>query len=243
MNTHHRLKLLALALMTIDHLGAYLYPDIVWFRAIGRLSAPIWFFLIGHALHYPIQRRLLLWAIAMVVIDVGVEGKWFALNALVTIAVLQYFLQRVEAHRWLQRDPAALLVAMVLLVLPSSYFLQYGTLALLFGLVGYAHRSGQSASPRGIAVGVVACVSYVVLQWVRFDFTPLQLACVVLGVLSLTWYFMHFVHRPVQWGRRFRWLEAPAVWLARHTMEYYVLHRAALAGLAWVLGDVPLLLQ
>jgi uncharacterized membrane protein len=41
------LKLVALLAMTLDHLGAYLYPDIPELRVIGRAAAPIFCFLVG----------------------------------------------------------------------------------------------------------------------------------------------------------------------------------------------------
>jgi len=41
-----QLKILAIFLMTIDHIGYVLFPDIVLLRIIGRLSFPIFVFLI-----------------------------------------------------------------------------------------------------------------------------------------------------------------------------------------------------
>ena len=40
-------KTLALVLMIADHIGFYFYPNELWLRAFGRLSAPMWLFLIG----------------------------------------------------------------------------------------------------------------------------------------------------------------------------------------------------
>jgi len=44
------LKIIALILMTIDHIGAMLFPDIMWLRYIGRLSAPIFVFCVTQAM-------------------------------------------------------------------------------------------------------------------------------------------------------------------------------------------------
>lgn len=41
------LKLIALITMTIDHVGAYIFPQYIIFRYIGRLSFPIFAFLIA----------------------------------------------------------------------------------------------------------------------------------------------------------------------------------------------------
>lgn len=45
--TGNQLKILALITMTIDHVGAYLLPDILWLRIIGRLAFPIYAYMIA----------------------------------------------------------------------------------------------------------------------------------------------------------------------------------------------------
>ena len=45
--TNNQLKLLALATMTVDHIGAYLLPQILWLRIIGRLAFPIFAYMIA----------------------------------------------------------------------------------------------------------------------------------------------------------------------------------------------------
>ena len=35
------LKVIAILAMTVDHIGAFLFPDILWLRYIGRLTFPI----------------------------------------------------------------------------------------------------------------------------------------------------------------------------------------------------------
>jgi hypothetical protein len=66
MHTHHAIKLVALVMMTIDHIGAFLWPDVLWLRAIGRIGIPVWFFLLGHALHYRVRSDWALWALVLV---------------------------------------------------------------------------------------------------------------------------------------------------------------------------------
>lgn len=50
--TGFHLKILALIAMLIDHIGAVLFPQILWLRYIGRLSFPIYCFLVGEGLWY-----------------------------------------------------------------------------------------------------------------------------------------------------------------------------------------------
>lgn len=48
----NQLKLIALITMTIDHVGAYLLPQYRILRIIGRVSMPIYAFLIAEGCHY-----------------------------------------------------------------------------------------------------------------------------------------------------------------------------------------------
>jgi len=45
--TGNQLKLLALIAMTIDHVGAYLFPQLLWMRIIGRLAFPVYAYMIA----------------------------------------------------------------------------------------------------------------------------------------------------------------------------------------------------
>lgn len=45
--TGNQLKLIAVITMTIDHVGAYLLPQILWLRIIGRLAFPIYAYMIA----------------------------------------------------------------------------------------------------------------------------------------------------------------------------------------------------
>ena len=44
--TSFKLKMIAITTMLIDHIGAVLFPDIIYFRIIGRLAFPLFAFLI-----------------------------------------------------------------------------------------------------------------------------------------------------------------------------------------------------
>lgn len=43
----NQLKLIALATMTLDHVGAYLLPQVLFLRILGRLSLPIYAYMIA----------------------------------------------------------------------------------------------------------------------------------------------------------------------------------------------------
>lgn len=45
--SNNQLKILAMIAMTLDHIGAQLFPQVLWLRVIGRLAFPIYAFMIA----------------------------------------------------------------------------------------------------------------------------------------------------------------------------------------------------
>jgi len=59
--SNNQLKLIALVAMTIDHVGAYLFPDVAVLRIIGRLAFPIFAYMVAEGcLHTRSRVRYLL---------------------------------------------------------------------------------------------------------------------------------------------------------------------------------------
>ena len=45
--TGNQLKIIAMITMTLDHIGAELFPQVLWLRIVGRLAMPIFAFMIA----------------------------------------------------------------------------------------------------------------------------------------------------------------------------------------------------
>ena len=54
--TGNQLKIIAMILMTVDHIGAYLFPQVRLLRIIGRLSMPIFAYMIAEGCRYTKNR-------------------------------------------------------------------------------------------------------------------------------------------------------------------------------------------
>ena len=235
LNSHQCMKLLALVLMTIDHVGAYLYPDMLWLRAAGRLCVPIWFFLIGHAPYYTIKRDTILWAVALAVLNPFLGPSVFALNVLFTILLCQYVLRIIEKKHMLVQHPFFLCFVCILFLPPSMVLMEYGTQGVMYALMGYAVRSGQMNWRTGKLVSVVALMMYVLTQSVMLPFSVAQIAFMAVGCSLLTLYLTQFVWRPVC-SELAPVVSRPLVWLSRHSLQYYVVHRVLLEALGLVWG-------
>lgn len=68
------LKLLALALMLVDHIGEFIPGAPIWLRWIGRLSAPIFFFCAGRGLEHTRDRRKYLLRLYICGVGMGALG-------------------------------------------------------------------------------------------------------------------------------------------------------------------------
>lgn len=76
--TTSALKLLALALMVVDHIGAYLPGTPLWLRYLGRCSAPLFLFCLAWGFHYTHSPkryllRLYLGGIATALLDAALQ--------------------------------------------------------------------------------------------------------------------------------------------------------------------------
>ena len=64
--TGNQLKLIAMAAMTIDHIGVQLFPNVLLLRIIGRLALPIFAYMIAQGCRYTKNKARYLLTIAAV---------------------------------------------------------------------------------------------------------------------------------------------------------------------------------
>lgn len=67
-NLYDLLKVFAICVMIIDHIGYYLFPDLLELRLIGRFAFPIFLFLVGFNGSYRWRRSLLGMAILVQIV-------------------------------------------------------------------------------------------------------------------------------------------------------------------------------
>lgn len=51
------LKIIAVVTMLVDHIGWQFFPDIIWFRVVGRIAFPIFAFFIAQGMFYTRSRK------------------------------------------------------------------------------------------------------------------------------------------------------------------------------------------
>ncbi len=239
--TYDLLKIFAVVTMLIDHVGYYFYPDELWFRAVGRVSFPVWLFLIGYARNRDLSPRLWAGMGFLVLMNVACGMAIFPLNILALILIVRIALDPLMAR--LEKAPAILwpfLAMLTALVLPTNYIVEYGTLGLMFAMLGYyVRREGgsglesQALNAFALAVGLV----YVVFEGVLMGFGRDQFLVMAVGVMAVTLGLLYF--QPRSYPSSINW-PGPVLSLlrlcGRHSLEIYVAHLTLFKIVALALG-------
>ena len=174
--TGNQLKLLAMLTMTIDHIGAILLPQYRFLRVIGRLSMPIYAFMIAEGCHHTHDRkayflRLLGLALLCQVVYAAVDRSLYQC-ILVTFSLSVALICAVE---WAQkkRTPGSLFTTAVLIIgiyfvcekLPlflPGFHVDYGIWGVLLPVIVYF--GGRDIVAFGLGV-LLLCLSIGHNQW------------------------------------------------------------------------------
>ena len=87
--TGNQLKLLAVITMTIDHVGAYLFPTIMWLRIVGRLAFPIYAYMIAEGCHH--TRSMLRYLLSVAGMATLCQGVLYLFNGSLHMYILVTF--------------------------------------------------------------------------------------------------------------------------------------------------------
>ncbi len=127
--TSNMLKIIALIAMTIDHIGYFIYPNVLWWRIVGRLAFPIFAYLIAEGCHYTRNKKkhvITLMSFALVCqVVMSVAMKNLEMNVFVTFAISQVLIfafdkavKRKNAFSIILAISILALVAFIMLLLP-----------------------------------------------------------------------------------------------------------------------------
>lgn len=235
------LKSFAVVIMLIDHIGHYFYPEDLWWRAVGRIGFPVWFFLVGYARGRDIPLKLAVGAGILIAANFLSGMTVFPLNALVTIALIRVTIDPVM--KILLRSQTVLWVGSILLfilVIPTYLLTEYGTQALITAIFGYLVRHRKEIGDDDLIryYMIFALATFVILQFITFGFTPAQMVFMAVGtaaVRGLLYYFSARTYPNLTKNLPFfaRW---SLQFCGRRTLEIYVVHLLVFKALALYLG-------
>jgi hypothetical protein len=233
-------KAFAVVTMIADHAGYYFFPDDLWWRVAGRMSAPVWLFLIGYANSRDLSARLWVGAGVLIVASGMLGPTILPASILPVVLAIRLVLDRVllKMGRGVS-DTLEVWCLILLLALPTALMSDYGAVGLAVALYGaYVRRLSEGrVHPRAaILTGVGAYGLYGALMWISFEFSVVQfVAALALSALSFAALYRF---RPVSW-EAVR-LPGPVSGFfkvcGRYSLEIYVLHLVAFKVAALGLG-------
>ena len=188
--TQDLLKALAFWTMFIDHLGMCFFPEDPIMRAIGRSSAPIWFFFVGYNFKYraTLLDGLLVCAILFSIIKYILIDQIMPLHILFSLIICRivigyYAKYMVHASILSSSTWFIMIMAALGLLLPTQHIFEYGTLGILVAIWGYncRHQIGDKLF-KTLIIGLIQSVDV-------FEFTIHHLIRLI--SVSLTVYLLY----------------------------------------------------
>lgn len=242
------LKMLAVLLMFVDHIGDYFFHDELWIRVIGRFCVPMWFFLIGYARSRDLGFKIWIWMALLAVSDVVCGQGLFAVNILATMILIRLSIDAIMERT--ANDQSAfwgISVILLCLSIPSSFFFEYGTIGFLIAIYGYWVRARQDGEQRyGQKITRIHVQTYLMfsafffslVQYMSFGFSHDQFVVLSIGIFLVMLMLGEF--KMAELPKLTNILPAAFVWVVqlfgRRTMEIYAVHLILLNFIVLYLG-------
>lgn len=206
----NQLKVLAMVAMTLDHIGAYLFPQVMWLRIIGRLAFPIYAFLIAEGCHHTrsMGRYLgsvgVMAAICQIVYFFAMDSLYMCILVTFSLSIGLIWLLKFAATHNQNLLSRALVVLGVLAVyflceilpglLPGTdYSIDYGFFGVLVPVVIYCAKDKASQMVTCLlALVCLAAVSAKIQWWSLLSLIPLVMYNGQRGRYHLKWFFYLF---------------------------------------------------
>jgi hypothetical protein len=223
-------KTLAVALMIVDHIGYYFYPEELWWRVFGRMCVPIWFFLIGYAQSRDMGPKLWIGGLILLAGNVIAGMSLAPLNILFSMLAVRWALDPVmepslrnEGMIW------RVTVIMFFLIVPTMFATEYGTQGLLLAMFGYLMRHTEDERITNKLRGqyfVAAFFMFVITEAIFFGMNETQFMVMGTGVMAVMGALYFF--QPAEFPRLTKIMTPPVAALlrltGRRTLEVYVAH-------------------
>jgi len=224
------IKMFAIINMTADHIGYYFFPDDMWWRAIGRITFPVWFFLVGYSRSRLLGRTLWIYAILLVVDHVFLGRHIFPMNALVTIILCRILLNFCEDHRLLPNRLPEIMALCVIFSCFTMPLFEYGSVAFLYALFG--RMVHQKQTRHFLALTLTCYLLFIAWQMIVFPFNFLQIIYVVLGTAWVVKWLSRCPNTIIWPNWTDSWWKTAITVLSRNTLPYYFYHRLLLEIIA-----------
>ncbi|MBR2869955.1 MAG: hypothetical protein IKB98_01040 [Clostridia bacterium] len=200
------LKIIALITMTIDHVGAILFPNVWFLRIIGRISFPIFAFAIAEGCYYTKNKTkhfLLVFILAIICqVVYFINDRSLYMGILVifsfSIALIYAFNNAVNSKKalwWCIFGVGVLLTVFIMHFLPiifpnSGLYFDYGAPGAMLPVFIYAFKGKrQKIFITALALIPVCAINWTIQWWSYLALIPLCLYNGTRGKLNIKYLF------------------------------------------------------
>jgi hypothetical protein len=227
LNTHDILKFLAIVLMVIDHVGYYFFREDHWFRVVGRMCIPIWFFFIGYSKSQKIDWPIIAGTVLLTGFNALIYAPILPLRILATIIACRllhrYFLNNYLAKKDFDIFDAILLCFMIFMFyLPTLPLVDYGSIILVFSCFGRMVRTGVNNKAMAMFM-VLGITLFCSIEAAMFSFSIPQTIVLFIGISLVTFILGRYELKEftINWKNPLGFI---TMLLGRNTLAFYVAH-------------------
>lgn len=236
-NSHDLLKTLAITTMVVDHVGRFFLNNDIWFRSVGRMAAPQFFFLVGYSGSYRFKREILLYGVALWVINfltspgTSIVEHILPINILISFVLIKAILNKFNVLNIPSEFLVLLFGILMSLSLPTYMLIEYGTIGLSYAIGGRLLSKGHPLARFWIAatVAVHFCFESVFLILGQHGVPMLLLPGVValVAVVFVVNLMIFLRYRFRIFPIRQEYLKTLAIYISRYSLELYFFHLSA----------------
>lgn len=211
--------------------------DNLWLRIVGRMAAPLFFYLVGYSGSYRFKYQILSLGMALGLIEFftrdnsSIFERVFSINILISFVLIKAILNRFDPVKMRTGSLIILLAVLLAVSLPTASVIEYGSLGLAIAI---GARLVNKRHPFGKTWIIIATTALFLLQADIFlsgrPDLPMHiiLASIVLFVAILLVSLLIFVKYEL---RVFTvnpvWLRNITIYISRYSLQIYFFHLAA----------------
>jgi hypothetical protein len=225
------LKFLAIVTMTIDHIGVYFCAHnselYFWFRSIGRIHVPVWFFFAGYCARptklISYKDEILWLGIILIIINVVGYRGIFPLNNLISILIARNVVLWLNQRDLIQRKLFDIVLMLAIFSPLSNMLFEYGSNGILYAIMGDMVRRGQHHRRFfSFCLGFFLLYQYAGLM----EANIWQIGLMIVGISVYHMKLTNFEMKNIEWFDAHQRINLLVRAFSRNSLYYYAFHRA-----------------
>lgn len=236
-NSHDLLKISAISTMVIDHIGRFFLNNSVWWRVVGRMAAPQFFFLVGYTGSYRFKREILFYGLALWVVNyltntsASIIEHIIPINILIGFTLIKALLNRFDPAKLPTEFVILLLAILMFFSLPTYIVIEYGTLGLCYAIGARLLRQRHGFRLFWISATVLVHFFFELVVLLILDIeVSTRLLPFAIGFLAVVFatnliIFLNYDFRVFKVGQKY--IRTLAIYISRYSLQIYFFHLSA----------------